>query len=216
MQIKRAYIRDQARKRIIQGDHHACFFKHRHQRSANWNLDRIMKAVSADYFLSRYQDRLDTAMLNIKNRLIADVRLDYIGNMNMLSSEHKLPLVCHRRDARLFEMQKAAILKAAREGAVIVSAFISEKERDIKKQLMQELLPFIEIMDNGFSDRYKPSGKAFYALAENRLTQITCWDYVYQKDANVTREMCLVMNELSRVICGVRDDWWKTGGIQTL
>ena len=75
---------------------------------------------------------------------------------------------------------------------------------------MVELLPFIEIMDNGFADRYKPTGKAFYACAENRLLQISCWRYEYRKDAIVSREMCLVMNELARVITQRNDDWWKT------
>ena len=86
------------------------------------------------------------------------------------------------------------------------------------KQLMLEQLPFIELMDNGFSDRYKPGGKAFYSVAENRHVQMTCWEYQYlpeQRNENgeqlptISREMCLVMNELTRTISGVEDDWWK-------
>ena len=128
-----------------------------------------------------------------------------------MAAPRKLPLICHRADAHRFEEQKAAVLSAARDNWVIVSAFISQKERDIKQQLMVEQLPFIEIMDNGFSDKYKGTGKAFYALAENRLCQISPWVYEYQKDGTmVSREMCLVMNELARMISGREDDWWKT------
>lgn len=81
-----------------------------------------------------------------------------------------------------------------------------------------EQLPFIELMDKGFSERCKPGGKAFYSTAENRHVQMTCWTYVYQPEqrdengeriATISREMCLVMNDLVRTISGVKDDWWK-------
>lgn len=135
--------------------------------------------------------------------------LSYIGSANILASTRKLPLICHLADVALFEKQKAAVMQAARKGAVIVSAFISSKEREIKKQLLAEMLPVIEVIDNGFADRYKPSGKAFYACAENRLVQISPWTYEYNRNTKVTRNMCMVMNQLVRVITGVHDDWWK-------
>ncbi|MCQ2224034.1 MAG: hypothetical protein MJZ35_09635, partial [Bacteroidaceae bacterium] len=172
---------------------------------------------------------------HITSRQVPEVTLylDYVGNQALLAAERKVSLICHRADAALFEKQKAAVMKAAREGAVVVSAFVSPKERDIMKQLMMEQLPFIELMDNGFSDRYRPGGKAFYSVAENRHVQMTCWTYVYRNDAlrydddmpaatmtmrkenrndnhsSISREMCLVMNELARIISGVKDDWWK-------
>ena len=101
------------------------------------------------------------------------------------------------------------MLRAAREGAVIVSAFISHKEREIGRLLLMEQLPVIEVYDNGFADRYKPSGKNFYACAENRLVQISPWNYEYSRDLAVNREVCLVMNELARVIAGMGEGWWK-------
>ena len=135
--------------------------------------------------------------------------LSYVGCSALLSAERKLPLVCHRSDAPFFERQRDAVLRAAREGAVIVSAFVSPKEREIRRLLLMEQLPVIEVCDNGFGDRYKPSGKSFYACAENRLVQISPWNYEYCRDLAVNREVCLVMNELARVIAGVGDGWWK-------
>lgn len=135
--------------------------------------------------------------------------LSYVGCSALLSAERKLPLVCHRSDAPFFERQRDAVLRAAREGAVIVSAFVSPKEREIGRLLLMEQLPVIEVVDNGFADRYKPSGKSFYACAENRLVQISPWNYEYCRDLAVNREVCLVMNELARVIAGVGDGWWK-------
>ena len=135
--------------------------------------------------------------------------LSYIGCSALLSAERKLPLVCHRSDATFFERQRDAVLRAAREGAVIVSAFISPKEREIRRLLLMEQLPVIEVYDNGLADRYKPSGKNFYACAENRLVQISPWNYEYCRNMTVNREVCLVMNEMARVIAGTGEGWWK-------
>ena len=210
VEIKRQYIRNNPRKRLIQGYRHECFQKHRNRHSRNWTLDRVMNAVAAAF--SHNTEKLAMAQKAVKARLNADERgiaLDYIGNVELLSSEKKLPLVCHRADANLFDAQKEAVINAARNGFVIVSAFISQKERDIKQLLIAEQLSFVEIIDNGIAEKYKGVGKSFYALAERKLCQITPWNYRYEKDVKVSREMCMVMNELARVICGKNDDWWK-------
>lgn len=136
--------------------------------------------------------------------------LRYVGRREVLMHERILPLICHRADERLREQQVSAVLREARAGAVIASAFISPRERAIRDLLMQEGHPVIEVIDNGMSDFYKPRGKAFYYCAEGKLLQITCWNYRYQKESTITRPMCMVMNELVRLISGKPDDWWKT------
>lgn len=209
---KRRYIFDNPRKRLIQGDKHQCFTKHRHRHSRNWTFARAMAAIADDSIFRYDARRRDQAMANVRARLNSDadgICLDHIGTPSLLAAPRKVTLICHRADAPLFERQKAAVMTAAQDGAVVVSAFISPKERDIKQQLMQRQLPFIEIIDNGIPDRYKGTGRAFYALAEERLCQITPWTYEYRRDVKVTREMCMVMNELARIISGVPDDWWK-------
>lgn len=212
VQIKIAYIRSQAERRLIKGRMHRCFCIERGKHSRNWSTEVAMRAVAADPFFASNTDKCLAAQRNVTARLATDERgacLDYLGFPPLMADERKLPLICHRKDAAQFEQQKEAVMNAARNGWIIVSAFISPKEKEIKTQLMVELLPFIEIMDNGFADRYKPTGKAFYACAENRLLQISCWRYEYRKDATVSREMCLVMNELARVVTQRNDDWWK-------
>ena len=57
---------------------------------------------------------------------------------------------------------------------------------------------------------YKPAGASFYACAQERLLQITPWTYHYEKEPSpITRPMCMVMNELARLISGQEDDWWR-------
>ena len=217
--IKRQYIRDNPRKHRVQSENCECFRKYRHQHSRNWSMERVKNAIAADRALGHDAQRREKAMESVRAILNTDVTtagqessivLDYIGHKALLYSSMKLPLVCHRADAHLFEQQKEAVLRSAREhGAIIVSAFISPKERDIREQLLVEQLPFIEIMDNGISDKYKGVGKSFYALAEERLCQVSPWRYQYQRETTVSREKCLVMNELARVISEETDDWWK-------
>lgn len=234
IEIKRQYIRNNPRKRLITRSKPDRFQVVRNQQSKNWTLDRAFMAVAADPWIGRDAQKCQCLQANVNQRLKRHpsannaLALDYVGNRGLLSAERKVSLICHRADAAMFEQQKAAVMQAAREGAIVVSAFVSPKERDIMKQLMLEQLPFIELMDNGFSDRYKPGGKAFYSVAENRHVQMTCWTYRYrdendcsvashaerqpdknEKHSTISREMCLVMNELVRLISGVSDDWWK-------
>ena len=231
VQTKLRYIREQARRALIKGTLRDRFLVHRSCTARGWTLDTIRRGLRADRFYAHNPDRLEHILLSLLPRIpmqqttapasssaspsasssasSSKPLLSYVGCSALLSAERKLPLVCHRSDAPFFERQRDAVLRAAREGAVIVSAFVSPKEREIGRLLLMEQLPVIEVCDNGFGDRYKPSGKSFYACAENRLVQISPWNYEYCRDMSINREVCLVMNELARVIAGVGDGWWK-------
>ena len=210
---KLAYIRSNPERRIIKGTLRECFTIYRNQRSAHWNLDRVKHGLLSDYAMAHDSRALDERLQELCQRLLTNdggqLCLSYVGRRELLSHNHLLPLVCHRIDAELFDQQKTAVLRAARDGAVIVSAFISPKERNIRDLLLQDGHPVVEILDNGMSGAYKPYGKFFYYCAESRLLQITCWTYLYQQSPSVTRPMCMVMNELARLISGSADDWWK-------
>ncbi len=295
IEIKREYIRDNPRKRLIQRGMPECFRVRRDMRSANWTPERILRGFSADRFIGTDRYRQEEAwrqvtedgIRNSRGKMSAKLKslatpgaqpspgadgvdgvcsadgapavgqqrhgastwsggtwsgdisticpvLDLVGNMELLKRP-LFSLICHRADAHLFEQQKARVLKVAREqGGVIVTACVSSKEREIVKLLQQELLPVIEVMGNGFSDRYKPTGRNFYAVAEGRRLEVSPWQYAYRQreqqivrdgdgrpvlgidgqpemeDApDITREMCMVMNEVVRTIARTEDDWWK-------
>ena len=216
VQTKLQYIREQARRALIKGTLRDRFHIHRSCKARGWTLDAIRRGLRADRFYAHNPERLEATLRTLMPRINMQPAafapkplLSYIGCSALLSAERKLPLVCHRSDAPFFERQRDAVLRAAREGAVIVSAFISPKEREIGRLLLMEQLPVIEVVDNGFADRYKPSGKSFYACAENRLVQISPWNYEFHRDLVVNREACLVMNQLARVIAGTGEGWWK-------
>lgn len=249
IEIKRQYIHNNPHKHLIQRDKPDLFRVRRNMTSANWTPERIMQGLCADRFIAGDRCRQVEAWRQITTKGIRNGRgkvsatllfhdnrpvIELVGNMELLKRP-LFPLVCHRADAQLYEQQKAAVLKVAREhGGVIVTACVSPKERDIVKLLQQELLPVIEVMDNVFSDKYKPTGKAFYAVAEARRLEVSPWEYEYRRremqpvkddhgnpvlDADgkpemeeipdISRETCMVMNELVRVIAKKADDWWK-------
>lgn len=138
--------------------------------------------------------------------------VDFVGDRGLIVGRRLLPLVCHRRDRGDYDKQRGAVMAAAREGAVIVSAFISEWERVFLTELMCERLPVVRIVANGLNDRYKPSGLNFYAVAEKRMGVVSPWVYRFERRGSVSRERCLIMNELARVIAGRGDEWWKGRG----
>ncbi len=212
---KIAYIRSNPERRIIKGAARDCFAIYRNQRSANWTEDRARTGLLADALFARDVAAQNRAWEGIQPRLLRSgispqsLLLTYIGRRDLLLNSRKRPLICHRADENRREEQTAAVLREAEAGAVIVSAFISPHERDIRDQLLQAGYPVIEILDNGMSTAYKPTGNRFYYCAEGQLLQISCWKYQYQRDITVSRPMCMVMNELARLICGEEDDWWK-------
>lgn len=249
VQTKIEYIRTNIERRITKGENPKLFRVHRNMTSANWTPERIMKGLCADRFIAADRNKQVEAWRQITTKGIRNNRgkpsamlkfqdnhpvIELVGNMELLKRP-LIPLICHRADAHIFEQQKTTLLKAAREqGCVIVTACVSHRERDIVKLLQQELLPVIVVVGNGFSDKYKPTGKNFYAVAEQRRLEVSPWEYEYHRremqpvkddqgkpilDANgnpemeeipdITREMCMVMNELVRVIAKKEDGWWK-------
>lgn len=212
IETKKQYIHDNPHRRFIKDHFRDCFTICRNQHSPNWTTERIIQGICKDKFLAQ-EDALQTTLENLQPRLLRDesghLTLDYIGSQKLLSYPNKLSLICHRADAEHFAEQSEVVLRAAKDGAVIVSPFISRCERELLNQLIEIGSPIIEIVDNGFGKTYKPWGNSFYACAESKLLQITCWNYLYQRDATVTRPMCMVMNELARLISGVEDGWWK-------
>lgn len=213
VQTKIAYIRSNPERRLIKGSLPDCFAIHRGQHSPNWTLARVGQGLRHDTYLANSAEALQTALDDLRPRLLPNgdsLALDYVGSPDLLTAPRKLPLICHRADAERFPEQAAAVIREAEQGAVIVSAFISPREREILRTLIAAGCPVIEITDNGFGKTYHPRGTSFYACAESRLLQITPWTYHYEKEPSpITRPMCMVMNELARLICAQDEDWWK-------
>ena len=143
--------------------------------------------------------------------LLADgkVSCDTYGNRQLLNN-CLLPVVCHRKDTQRFTVQKARCMEEAARGAVLVSACISPREREIINESVNHGFPVILIADNGFPERYHPSTERIYLCADGRLLLVTPWQYQYRgKNEQITVPFCKAMNCVVQALCRTKDDWWK-------
>lgn len=132
-----------------------------------------------------------------------------VGNAKLLQNERFVPVhVRHTleetarqgNDHALREYMNSCVV-AAREGAVMVSPFISANERAVMTILLEEKRPLIYIESNGFRDYYKPSGGLFDAVAEGNVLILSPWEYNPLKK-HVSRDECVEMNHMAEEIAG--------------
>ena len=131
-----------------------------------------------------------------------------IGNAALLQAAKYAPVhvrrtmideAMHGDNTRLRNYMNGCVL-AARQGAVMVSPFISDKEKEVMVVLLAEEHPVIYIADNGFSDYYKPSDGLFDSVAAGRVLILSPWEYDPAK-RHVSRAECVVMNQMAEEIC---------------
>ena len=131
-----------------------------------------------------------------------------IGNAKLLQATRFTPVHVRRtmideamqgNNKRLRDYMNGCVL-AARQGAGMVSPFISDKEKEVMIVLLAEEHPIIYIADNGFCDYYKPSDGLFDAVAAGRVLILSPWEYDPSK-RHVTRPECVEMNKMAEEIC---------------
>ena len=138
------------------------------------------------------------------------ITCDSFGDRALLTEHRCLPVICHRKDAARFNEQKRRCLEEAAQGAVLVSACISPKEREIINECVNHSSPVITIHDNGFTDRYHPSEERLDQCLAGRLLLVTPWQYQYRgKNEQVTVPFCKAMNCVTQALCKTKDSWWK-------
>ena len=133
-----------------------------------------------------------------------------IGNISLLQATKYAPVhvrrtmideAMHGDNTRLRNYMNGCVL-AARQGAVMVSPFISDKEKEVMVVLLAEEHPIIYIADNGFRDYYKPSDGLFDSVAAGRVLILSPWEYDLSK-RHVTRAECVAMNKMAEEICAL-------------
>ena len=139
---------------------------------------------------------------------IAGRKYSGVGNIALLQAECFAPVhvrrtmveeAIHGDDKRLRDYMNGCVL-AARQGAVMVSPFISEKEKEVMVVLLAEEHPIIILADNGFRDYYKPSDGLFDSVASGRALILSPWEYDPKK-RRVSRDDCVAMNKMAEEIC---------------
>ena len=139
---------------------------------------------------------------------IAGRKYSGVGNIALLLAEHFAPVhvrrtmmdeAAHGDDKRLRDYMNSCVL-AARQGAVMVSPFISQKEKEVMMVLLAEEHPIILIADNGFRNYYKPADGLFNSVATGKMLILSPWEYDARKK-RVSRAECVEMNKMVEEIC---------------
>ena len=205
---QRAYIRANPRSRLLRTTNRQWLQPQRH------TVNTAVSAHALNGYLQRespWQMTPDcfaaiTQQLLLENDYVV---CDSYGSTALLQRK-LLPVVCHRKDAALFEQQKARCLAEAASGAVLVSARISQGEQNIMDAASALGFPVIRIEDNGFPNIYHPSAQRMDDCAAGRLLLLSPWSYQFRSHTeNITTLACKTMNCIAQAICRQKDDWWK-------
>lgn len=205
---QRAYIRANPRSRLLRTMNRQWLQPQRH------TVNTAMSIRALYGYLQRECPRQITpdSFAAIAHRMLQEngsVVCDSYGNMELLHRK-LLPVVCHRKDAALFEQQKARCLAEAASGTVLVSARISQKEQHIMDAAIALGFPVIRIEDNGFPGIYHPSSQRMDDCASGRLLLLTPWTYQFRSHTeSITTLVCKTMNCIAQAVCKQKDDWWK-------
>lgn len=101
---------------------------------------------------------------------------------------------------------------AARQGKVLIGAFISDYEKQVRDEALQEGLPVIQLSSTPFSDYYKPYGALFDACAEGLLLMVypegisaymprVEQNPYWQTQRRISRAECVALNNMAKDIC---------------
>ena len=153
---------------------------------------------------------MPTSMRSGSTAGVRYIACDTFGPRALLTERRCLPVVCHKKDAARFGEQKQRCLDEAAKGAVLVSASISSREREIIIGCVNHGFPVITIHDNGFPNRYHPSAERLDSCAAGHLLIVSPWQYQYRgKNEQVTVPFCKAMNCVAQALCRTKDSWWK-------
>ena len=92
------------------------------------------------------------------------------------------------------------LLRAARQGAVLVSPAISPGEKAVMRAAFNEGLPLIYLQENGLTELAKPSGTLMEACARGQLLILAPWEH-HNEHITISRNQCLMLNDMARRIC---------------
>ena len=128
------------------------------------------------------------------------------GNIFLLRDFERMQVVIHRADSSETRLlNKKRWLQCASNGGVLVSPFISRDEKEIRNLAIDAGANLIIIRNEGFEERFKPSGLEFELCSEGRLLLLAPWPDKLRRSV-VTRAEALEMNALAAKIADLPAD----------
>jgi len=160
------------------------------------------------YCLKREHPDLFTRLDHLDSPLLPEgLPWKGFGNRFLLDKPYRLAVrVSRSATPDEITSKKALFLEAIRQGAVLISPFISPGEKEMVAHAIEHGGSVIVLKHEGFPPLYKPSGAYFDLCAQGRLLILSCQAYTGQKQP-LTREACLQMNGWCTAIQGNNALW---------
>lgn len=141
---------------------------------------------------------------------IAGRQYDAVGNIALLQEESYATVHVRRAIVEEAEHGETEQLRnymndcvlAARKGTVMVSPFISPKEKEVLAVLLNEQRNVILLSDHDFGEYYKPSDGLFDAVAAGRMLILSPWHKQPSKQ-HITRAECMELNAMAEEIARI-------------
>lgn len=167
--------------------------------------DRQFKAAG-DYVLDNPRrlliKRANPDLFRIRQHLVlGGVEMAAIGNIFLLRDFHRMPVIIHRAwPAAELEEHRHRWLECAENGGVLVSPFIHPEERRVRDEGLELGARIIRLQTEGFTERFKPSGREFALCAEGRLLLLSPWPDNDPR-TKITRSAALTLNSFAERLC---------------
>ena len=136
-----------------------------------------------------------------RNIEYAGITFSAIGNRFLLDRPLKVQVQCSRSITPVALSHKIQeMLALGAKGAVFVSPCISKGEQAVMHEVFAAGFPVVYLEENGFTDLAKPGGKRFDACARGQMLILAPWEH-HNGRIPITRDKCLMLNEMARRIC---------------
>ena len=123
------------------------------------------------------------------------------GNSELLQNPTKAQVkVSHTFDDAKFTALIDFWRRTVVNGGVLVSPFVSEREKEFRDNTLEYGGAVIQILSDGFPERFKPPGRMFDYCMNGQLLYVAPTEFKGKR--GVSRAECLEMNALAAVIAG--------------
>ncbi len=129
-------------------------------------------------------------------------KLQAYGNLFLLNNPFKTYLIVHRADTpEQFELKKEECLYTAVNGGVIISAFISPREKEIRSEIEAVGGSMIIVHATPFEEREKPSRHYFELCAEGKIAMVAPFFAKKLKSSDhPSRQHCKILNKIAEAL----------------
>lgn len=137
-----------------------------------------------------------------RNIFIEKREIQGYGNLFHFRNPFKYALIIHRADnEEVYNQKLQECMYYALNGGIVVSAFISKREKEIRRMIEEAGGRIILVHNRPFEEKAKPAKHDFELCCEGRLLVVSPMDYLdYPKSDHPSRKQCLDMNSFAEKI----------------